>query len=371
MPFTCAFCGSTKRPRGKEHVLPDWLSTIGLDLSPVEYHVGPLNRVARRWTSSPFTATVGAVCDDCNHGWMSRLERSAKPILTPLIHGEARQVPDDDQRVIAARAFKTALVSMLSSSDEERARGYGVPAAEYTALYAARDQPEPLPYSQFWIGYYAGQRPSGTIRLVPMVIELEGISEPDVPAAYLVTVAIGKLLVQGVRFTTPILYVDVTTEPELPRIWPSRGAIAWPPGGHVDDDTFELMLQGKALCVQHPGIGLVPFKPATDLEPSDIEGAMLRQPVPCGQHYIFLPGILALEAMHHGKRYAFLTKCECDIAYLVVLEADGAHFRNDGTMERMIEVIERIKGDEYELEDENGHFFYKELGPAPYSNNHR
>jgi hypothetical protein len=45
----------------------------------------------------------------------------------------------------------------------------------------------------------------------------------------------------------------------------------------------------------------------------------------------------------------------------VLLEADGAHFRNDGPMERMIEVIERLEGDEYEFEDENGYFCYKEL----------
>jgi len=53
--------------------------------------------------------------------------------------------------------------------------------------------------------------------------------------------------------------------------------------------------------------------------------------------------------------------CECDIAYLVVLEADGAHFRNDGTMEQMIEVIDRIEGEMYEMEDENGYFCFKEL----------
>ncbi len=361
MPFTCAFCGSTKRPRGKEHVFADWLSTIGLDESPVEYHVGRLNRVARRWTSSPFTATVGAVCDDCNHGWMSQLEGDAKPVLTPLILGEARELSADDQRLIAVWAFKTALVAMLSSSDEERAQGYGVPSEEYTALYANREHPEPLPHSQFWIGYYAGRRPPGTIRVVPLVIGLENIPEPDMPAAYLVTIAIGKLLVQGVRFTAPSLYVDLATELEVPGIWPTQGAVPWPPDARVDDEAFEPMLDGKALRVLHPGIRLVPFKPATDLAPSDIEGSMLKQPVPCGKHYIYFPGVLALEAMHDGKRYAFITRCECDIAYLVVLEADGAHFRNDGTMEQMIAVIERLEGEENEFRDENGFFYYKEL----------
>lgn len=197
--------------------------------------------------------------------------------------------------------------------------------------------------------------------MVPLVIELEDVTESPLPSGYLVTVVIGALMVQGVRFTAEELYVDLTTELELPRIWPTQGTLTWLTDRRMDDETFEPMLQGKALRVLDPGIRLVPFKPATDLPPSDIEGTMFRQPVPCGKHFIYYPGILALEAIHQGKRYAFLTRCECDIAYLVLLEADGTHFRNDGPMEQMIEVIDRIEGEMYEMNDENGYFCFKEL----------
>jgi hypothetical protein len=100
------------------------------------------------------------------------------------------------------------------------------------------------------------------------------------------TVMVGALLVHGVRFTTRSLYVDLATVPNLPRIWPAS------------------------------------------------------EPVPCGEHFICFPGVLAMEAMHSGKRSAFVTMCECEIAYLVVLEKDGAHFRNDGTLEAMVELID-------------------------------
>src|SRR5580704_5439600 len=99
MPFACAFCGSDKRPRGREHVFADWLNSIGLDADQVEVHTGWLNRVARRWTTEGFTATVRAVCDDCNHGWLSQLEGAAKPVLTPLILGQPRELSADDQRL--------------------------------------------------------------------------------------------------------------------------------------------------------------------------------------------------------------------------------------------------------------------------------
>ncbi len=67
--------------------------------------------------------------------------------------------------------------------------------------------------------------------------------------------------------------------------------------------------------------------------------------------------------MHDGKRYAFVTMCECEIAYLVLLEKDSAHFRNDGTLEAMAELIDWLEGPEYELRDGNGIFVYKELAP--------
>src|ERR1022692_1424630 len=167
MSFICAFCGSTKRPRGREHVFADWLNSIGLDAGQVEIHSGRLNRVARRWTTEGFTATVRAVCDDCNHGWLSQLEAAAKPVLTPLILGQPAELSLDDQRLIAVWAFKTALVAMLSSSNEQRAQGYGVPAGEYHSLYATREHPEPLQDSQYWIGTYVGDRPPGAVRIVP------------------------------------------------------------------------------------------------------------------------------------------------------------------------------------------------------------
>lgn len=197
--------------------------------------------------------------------------------------------------------------------------------------------------------------------MVPLGIELDALPAPDDPSAYSLTVMVGALLVHGVRLTTPGLSVDLATAPELPGIWPANDPVPWPTAIETDDDAFERMASGKALRVLHPGICLEPFKLATDLPPSTADGSMLRQPVPCGNHSVYFPGVLALGAMHVGKRYAFVTMCECPTAYLVILEKDGAHFRNDGTLEAMAEVIDRLEGPEYELRDENGIFPYKEL----------
>jgi hypothetical protein len=35
---------------------------------------------------------------------------------------------------------------------------------------------------------------------------------------------------------------------------------------------------------------------------------MLRQPVPCGEYFIYLPGVVALEAMRYARRYGVIVK---------------------------------------------------------------
>jgi len=88
----CVFCESTS-DLTREHVLPDWLTDIGLDSEPSIHHAGPLNRLPREWSAKPFKTTVKMVCATCNNGWLSELEGSAKPVIAPLIRGEGRRLP--------------------------------------------------------------------------------------------------------------------------------------------------------------------------------------------------------------------------------------------------------------------------------------
>jgi hypothetical protein len=189
----CVFCGSTSNLT-REHVLPDWLSQIDLDRAPSAHQSGRLNKVPRQWSSKPFKTTVKMVCAACNSGWLSGLESAARPVLTPLIRGEARRLPDDDQALIAAWTCKTALVSLLNSADEAQP---GVPPGEYTELYEQRNRMEPPPFSQYWIGSYAGER-GASIWVTPFLIEVIGAgSPPGIPSGYAMTLALGSLLVQA------------------------------------------------------------------------------------------------------------------------------------------------------------------------------
>jgi hypothetical protein len=360
MAATCAFCGRTGKLTG-EHVLGDWLSRIGLDLDPVAHVTGPLNRMRREvGVTPPFRRTVRDVCGPCNNGWMSQLEDVARRTLTPFILGEPGRLAREDQGAIAAWLQKTALVAMLVSSGQERGGGYGLPSAEYRALYDQRSAMEPLPASQAWIGRYSGESRVASIPVTPLVVTIEGLPEPELPQAYAMTVLLGELLLTGVRFTTPGLQLDVTARDGFAQLWPAVADITWPPGEPVDDAEFLPLATGKNLRVTEPHLALRPWKPAIELAGGQLVGSMVELPTICGKHVVYYPRVLVDEAMR-GRFYGFMSSCECGTAYIIETEADGAHCKAAGTPEAIGERYKQLPGEEYVIEDEGGKFTFKRL----------
>ena len=358
MARPCIFCGTT-RGLTREHVFGDWVSRIGLDLGPVAYEAGPLNRIGRDLgVGAPFRQTVRDICGKCNGGWMSRLEDIAKRVLTPFILGEPGFIEPTDRGAIAAWVQKTVLVAMLVSTKDDRARGHGVPLSEYHEMYARCEALEPLPATQIWIGQYKGQRQAGSIWVVPQVVVLQGERDPDVPQGYAMTVVLGELLLHGVHFTATGLQLGLSTARGLQSLWPTNGRISWPAGTHVSDASFLGFSEGKELRVNDPHVEIRPWKQATDLADSRAVGSMVELPTICGKHVVYYPGVLVEEAIR-GRFYAFMTSCVCGKAYLVQTEADGAHCKAAGTPEYIGELYARLPGEGYVHEDEDGSFFCK------------
>lgn len=356
---TCAFCGYSGKLTG-EHVLGDWLGKIGLDQDPVAHGAGALNRLGREFgVRPPFRQTVRDVCGDCNNGWMSRLENLARRTLTSLILGKPGVISLEDQGAVAAWAQKTALTALLVSSEEDRAEGYGVPAPEYHALYARRNDAQPLADSRFWIGRYEGVR-GWSVRITPLAVCVDGMPEPDQPQGYAMTVVIGQLVLHGVRFTTSSLQVDVSTRLDMSQIWPPAGLIRWPEGQPLDDAAFLGFAGGKDFRSSESNIDLRPWRPATELTRSQTVGGMVELPTICGKHTVYYPAILVDEAMR-GRFYVFGTACECGTAYLIRTEPDGAHCKAADTTEAVSELYERLPGEELMIQDEHGTFECKRV----------
>ena len=238
----------------------------------------------------------------------------------------------------------------------------GATPTVYTALYTQCDRIEPLPYSQYWIGAYTGEGHGASIWVTPFVIEVaRANSPPDHPSGYAMTLALGKLLVQGVRFTAPALQVELATKWGFLDIWPPQDTFPWPAGGAVDDETLDRMNRAKTFVVQTEGVRLSPFKPATELPPNTYEGGnLMRLPLYCGKHEAFYPAALAGETLRTGKQYVFLSGCECPMGYILRTEADGAHMKKWGEPAAIEAAYEEWPGEEFVIEDDNGVFFFKE-----------
>jgi len=73
----------------------------------------------------------------------------------------------------------------------------------------------------------------------------------------------------------------------------------------------------------------------------------------CGKHVIYYPAVLAQLAMNRIF-HAFVTSCECGVAYLVETELDGAHFKAAGTSEAVVSRFNLLRGREMAIQDAVG-----------------
>ena len=278
----CIFCGTEGTMTG-EDVLGQWLQRIDLDQSPVQHGTGWLNRIGRDiGTRPPYRQRIRDVCQGCNSGWMSGLENMASHVLTPFILGTAGAITGHDLGAIAAWAQKTCLTAMYVSTAEDRAAGYGLPAAEYHELHQIRDAQEPLPHSQFWMGRFNGEM-TWSVRVTPLVVAIAGLREPEFPHGYLMTVVLGQLLLQGVRMTAPAPEVTAGTRQGMSRIWPGISIARWPEGEPVDDSGYQAFALGRDLLIQEPEISLRPWKPAAELPATELTGDMAALSTACGK----------------------------------------------------------------------------------------
>lgn len=360
MAKTCVFCGSADKLT-REHVFGDWLGSIGLNQEPAAHRAGPLNSKPRDLgVTPPFKSTVRDVCAACNNGWMSRLEAAAARVLPPLILDRPGLINPIDQGIIAAWVQKTALVNMLVSSSAERANGYGLPRSEYQALYENRGLGGPLSDSQGWIGRYGGTRTQASACVTPMVIRLNGTPDPDRPQAYITTIVLGRLVIQLIRFTTPLSTVHLATSERLVEFWPSGRAVGLPADSAVDDRELIQFERGSALKASLRGVSLSAWRPATEMQESVLQDGMVKMPVPCGRHFIAYPAILAAMGMR-GISHAFVTACECGDGYLIETELDGAHVKLGGAPEVVAQAYARIPAPEFQVEDVGCEFVCKRL----------
>jgi hypothetical protein len=121
MPEQCAFCPSVATLTG-EHVWSDWMNQLFPGMAEVTFQNLKLDgTVVRQWRAQELNLKVKVVCDDCNSGWMSIMERDfAMPAMTDLILGNRiGALSRKRARGLSLFAFKTAVIANRSLPESE------------------------------------------------------------------------------------------------------------------------------------------------------------------------------------------------------------------------------------------------------------
>jgi hypothetical protein len=358
---TCIFCGTTGTMTA-EHVLPNWLSKIGLTEDPrVSSASSWLNRSPQfRGTGKPFQIKIKSVCTTCNSGWMNDLEEVARPVLTPIILGSHAFISEKDQPKLALWALKTALVATMVSSATDRAEGYGVPSDEFLAVFGRARQLSPPRHVQVWIGRFNGQNHLASVQTTPMAVLEQGLAEPVGPSAYVFSVLLGEMFLQGIRFVQPGTQLHLETGHGFTQIWPVNGRVEWPYGDSVTDADLRQTQKGLNLHAVQPSLRVLPFGPTVDLPRSTAKGRTVKLPAPCGAHYVYYPISLA-ERAETGAFFAFVATCECPKTYLIHTHKNGVKFKGEGPIEFVQRQYDELPGKPIKISLPGFRFFCKPL----------
>lgn len=122
----CLFCErALGGNRAKEHVVPAWLlKYLSVESQIVIPAVARMedSEIIERRRHTADALLEGRICNDCNGGWMSRLEVAAKPLIIALIEGERLVfgLTDDERLLLARWSAKTAYMMNSSSNLRER-----------------------------------------------------------------------------------------------------------------------------------------------------------------------------------------------------------------------------------------------------------
>jgi hypothetical protein len=89
--------------------------------------------------------TCRCVCEECNVGWMSKLEAGTKPVLEPLIHDSSSPLDYVKQLALGMWATKTAMVyqcikgetAFYSPADRQHLLGWNTPPSD-TLIWIGR-----------------------------------------------------------------------------------------------------------------------------------------------------------------------------------------------------------------------------------------
>jgi hypothetical protein len=223
----CVFCGA--RPTTNEHVFPQWLLGVIPGAGRLKHTwAAPegSDSESHAWTTDVIDFKANVVCgSECNHGWMERLEKRARPFLEPMIRGHQSTLYPEGAEMIAYWALKTATMIDFAQEAEHRC----VPESVYAELYAAKGV---LPQTFVWLS--ACDFGAGALAR-PRTLHLN-TGDPH-HAGFGMTLGVGHLVIEIIRVPTEdekTLEIRGQLAPAIRRLWPYTNVVVWPPTAVLD-----------------------------------------------------------------------------------------------------------------------------------------
>jgi len=234
MSGVCIFCNA--RQDSNEHVFPRWLR----DLFP-EDEVGPA--VARYIKGQPgeapyktidtgaiATIEAGIVCQGCNTGWMSNMERQTRPLIEPQALGQQATLSMADQVQLAAWAVKTCMTCEMTLGHEN--------LFSPTDRAIVRAERRPLASVIVQVAAYTGT--NGPLEYVKLVAPMRR-NGTHVGELKLHSLKIGCLIFRVAAFLPgdngALKKIAVPRDVQIP-VFPPVKSCKWPPPIVLDDDGF-------------------------------------------------------------------------------------------------------------------------------------
>lgn len=176
---------------------------------------------------------------------MSRLETAAKPILTPLILGQAAVISGNSARIIATWAAMKMMVTEFS-------RPHEVSSTQQERTHVM-EKLEPAPNWNIWIGHVRSSKWRTTyFRSSCLLGILDDSGQPVAPEGSLgkntqsILIGVGELLLMGVSSGVPgfTFQPPIDAQRHLRKVWPANGGFLWPPGTVFTEGAADLLAVG-------------------------------------------------------------------------------------------------------------------------------
>lgn len=226
---TCPFCGKNDSKPSKEHLLPKWFTE---EFGSAAWDCfDELTHYTRKSTKHLHLVTDKGrrPCETCNNGWMSRLEKRAKPILIPLMRGRESVLTPRQQATIAMWFFLRTVIFDLRSETATPRQCY-FEDSEFRLLH---DRLTCDRHYLFFIAAYS-ETEKGFMREDQLFVRLVFPNEPpsDPVRAYAFTFCIEHLILQvfcakGGRDS--MSYYMRNFDAFCKRLTPDNPIITWPP----------------------------------------------------------------------------------------------------------------------------------------------